>query len=313
MKIPTGYFVYKGVVTMGRKIATVLVCLLLLSGLGFILYPTASNWVNELHSSKNIASYLSRMETLSQEEIDAQFKIAEEFNKHLLKSRNRWKPSIELLDEYNKALNVFNSGIMSVVSIPRLNVSMSVYHGTSDTVLQVSAGHMEGSTLPIGGLGTHAVISGHTGLPSAELFTNLDQLELGDIFIVNTLNKNMAYKVCSINTVLPTEMEYLDIDKERDLVTLLTCTPYGVNSHRLLVTGERIELDETQTEEISKKVEQTEHIKITPTSILICCSSLFVLVMFIWLLVSNVKSNKKKAKHYSIDKVLNEENVKEKG
>ena len=294
--VVTGYYFIKGVVTMGRKAATAVVCLLLLVGLGFILYPTVSNYINELHSSKNVAGYLSETSAISDKEIQQEFEKADAFNKALVKSVNRWRMSDELFEEYNKALNIDGSGIMSVLSIPKLNIEMSVYHGTSDTVLQVASGHMEGSTLPIGLPGTHAVISGHTGLPQADLFTGIDTLEIGDIFMLTTLNKKMAYKVCAINTVLPTEMDYLSIQEGKDLVTLLTCTPYGVNSHRLLITGERIPYEEEKSEiaNIESTVMKRE---ISAQEWFIIGAVAFVVLCLVYILVSNIRASKKKGKH----------------
>lgn len=291
----TGYYFIKGVVIMGRKVATAVVCLLLLVGLGFILYPTVSNYINELHSSKNVAGYLSETSGMSDEEIQQEFEKADAFNRSLLKSRNRWRLSDELFEEYNEVLDIDKSGIMSVLTIPKLNIKMSVYHGTSDTVLQVAAGHMEGSTLPIGTSGTHAVISGHTGLPQADLFTGIDKLEIGDMFMITTLNKKMAYRVCSINTVLPTEMEYLDIEDDKDLVTLLTCTPYGVNSHRLLITGERVPYEEEKSEVTNIENTIMTH-EITAQEWFIIGAVAFVVLCLVYVLVSSIRHSKKKTK-----------------
>lgn len=290
--VATGYYFIKGVVTMGRKVATAVVCLLLLVGLGFILYPTVSNYINELHSSKNVAGYLNETSTMSEEEIQQEFKRADDFNKSLVKSVNRWRMTNELFDEYNKVLNIDGTGIMSVLTIPKLDIKMSVYHGTSDTVLQIASGHMEGSTLPIGTPSTHAVISGHTGLPQADLFTGIDNLEIGDIFMITTLNKKMAYKICAINTVLPTEMEYLDIQEGKDLVTLLTCTPYGVNSHRLLITGERIPYEEEESEITNIETTIMKH-EITAQEWFIIGAVAFVVFCLVYILVSNIRAKRK--------------------
>lgn len=210
-------------------------------------YPSVSEYLSEKNSSVAVSTYddsIRRMEQARMEELRAQ---AEAYNQRLAESNGFSKPA---LDEYNNPitpedywdiLDVDGNGMMGYISIPRINVTIPVYHGTSEEVLQVAVGHMQNTSLPVGGENTHAVLSGHRGLPSKALFTDLDQVQVGDLFSLTVLNETLYYRVDQILTVLPNETDALAIEKGKDYVTLVTCTPYGVNSHRLLVRGTRID------------------------------------------------------------------------
>ncbi|MCR5006756.1 MAG: class C sortase [Clostridiales bacterium] len=224
-------------------IGTVLLVLILLAGVGLLVYPTFSDWWNTMHQSRAIAGYVERISNADQEEIERLWEEAHAYNAELAKKGNRFKVSEEELERYKTVLDVTGTGIMGYIDIPKIDVSLPIYHSTSDEVLQIAVGHMEGTSLPVGGKGTHALLSGHTGLPSAKLFTNIDRLEEGDRFMINVLGRMLTYEVDQIQVVLPMEVEDLDIDPEQDYVTLITCTPYGVNTHRLLVRGRRVEED----------------------------------------------------------------------
>ncbi len=224
-------------------IGTVLLVLILLAGVGLLAYPTFSDWWNTMHQSRATAGYVERISNADQEEIERLWEEAHAYNAELAKKGNRFKVSEEELERYKTVLDVTGTGIMGYIDIPKIDVSLPIYHSTSDEVLQIAVGHMEGTSLPVGGKGTHALLSGHTGLPSAKLFTNIDRLEEGDRFMINVLGRMLTYEVDQIQVVLPMEVEDLDIDPEQDYVTLITCTPYGVNTHRLLVRGRRVEED----------------------------------------------------------------------
>lgn len=221
-----------------------LVLFVIFVGIVMMSYPTIADYWNRYHTSHVTSQYESIVDSMSEEELSEAFAKADAFNKKLQTERDRWHLSDELLSEYYETLDVSGTGILASVYLPEIGVNVPVYHGDADSVLQVAAGHMIGSSFPIGGAGCHAVIAAHTGMASAELFTKLDNMQLGDRFVVKVLNRQMMYEVCDIQVVLPEEVSYLNIDPEQDYVTLLTCTPRGVNSHRLLVKGVRVPFDD---------------------------------------------------------------------
>ena len=222
-------------------IVTLLLILAFLAGLSLLLYPTVSNYINEMHQTKAIADYSERVARISPEEYDAMLRAAQNYNARLLGRENRFVATVDDKRLYNDLLNPDGNGIMGYIEIPTIDVSLPVYHGTEDNVLQVAVGHLQWSSLPIGGIGTHSVLSGHRGLPSAKLFTHLDELREGDIFLIKVLNETLTYEVDKISVVLPDEVSSLCVMEGEDLCTLVTCTPYGINTHRLLVRGHRVE------------------------------------------------------------------------
>lgn len=230
---------------MKKHIMTILLIVIFVAGLAVFLYPTVSDYVNSLHQSKAIAGYESSVGTMTVHDNSAAFEKARAYNEHLSQMRDPFAQAQEISDEYNETLDVTGTGIMGYLAIDKIGIKIPIYHSTSADVLQVAAGHFEGSSLPTGEKSTHAVLSAHRGLPSAKLFTDLDKMEIGDKFVISVLNKHMTYEVDQIVTVLPYEMDELRVDPEQDYVTLLTCTPYGINSHRLLIRGVRTEDDDT--------------------------------------------------------------------
>ncbi|MBE5955029.1 MAG: class C sortase [Lachnospiraceae bacterium] len=225
-----------------KNLSTIVLCLMLLAGLCLLLYPTLSNYWNSFHQSKTIASYAEKIAQMDDGESERIWKEAEIYNRKLLEAgNNNWKLSKEEEERYNSILDVSGTGIMGYIEIPSIKVSIPIYHGVSEAVLQVAVGHLPGSGFPVGGRGNHCALSGHRGLPSALLFTNLDRLVVGDIFIINVLDQTLTYEVDQISIVEPDDASGLSIEKDQDLCTLITCTPYGVNSHRLLVRGHRTE------------------------------------------------------------------------
>lgn len=226
---------------MKKKISTVIVVLVILAGLSLLLYPTISDLLKNIAYRRAIDNFKAAVAAIDPETYEDILEGAVAHNQKLLERGNvRATLTDEELAEYERQLKIDDTGIMGYVIIPKINVSLPIYHGTSGTVLQSGVGHLEGSSLPIGGKGCHAVLSGHRGLPSAKLFTNIDQLVVGDTFTVRVLREVLTYEVDEIQTVLPSEVNALQIAEDRDYCTLLTCTPYGVNSHRLLVRGHRI-------------------------------------------------------------------------
>nr|WP_290462716.1 class C sortase [Acutalibacter muris] len=194
-----------------------------------------------MHQSRAIAAYVETVDAMSQEEIDEILNAAREYNERLWHRQNRWVLSEEEQAEYESLLDVSGNGIMGYINIPVIGVNLPIYHGTEESVLQVATGHLSATSLPVGGPGTHAAVSGHRGLPSARLFTDLDQLKVGDIFTVSVLNEVYTYQIEQIVTVVPEDTSQMNLYQGEDLCTLQTCTPYGVNSHRLLLRGRRIE------------------------------------------------------------------------
>lgn len=213
-------------------------------GLSVMLYPPISSYWNSKVQSRAVASYSNAVKLLSEEEKDTMLKEADTYNEKL-KDVNRPFLNYTEAGDYNSILDISGTGIMGYVTIEKLGVELPIYHGTSEGVLQVAAGHLEGSSLPVGGEGTHSVLSAHRGLPSAKLFTNLDKMEVGDTFTVTVLDRKLTYQVDQIKIVEPQEINDLTIEEGKDYCTLMTCTPYGINSHRLLVRGERISQEES--------------------------------------------------------------------
>ena len=230
---------------MKKNRSNIILILIFLVGLSVMSYPTVSDYVNQKNQSRAVASYSEEVENLSDVDYQAYFDAADDYNRRLAETPDAfYRP--EEVSGYTDTLDVSGTGIMGYITISKIGVELPIYHGTSDGVLQVAAGHLEGSSLPVGGAGTHAVISAHRGLPSAKLFTNLDELEVGDTFTITVLDRVLTYEVDQISIVLPTETDLLQPVEGKDYVTLMTCTPYGINTHRLLVRGKRIENAENQ-------------------------------------------------------------------
>ena len=229
---------------MKRKestITTVILVLLFVIGLSLLLYPALSDYWNSLHQSAAISDYAENVADLSKENYDELWTASKNYNASLVPRFNAFLLTDEQKEQYDSLLNVSGLGIMGYIEIPEINCSLPIYHGTDESVLQIAAGHISWSSLPTGGESTHCVLSGHRGLPSAKLFTNLDKLTEGSTFMLRVLDEVLTYEVDQILTVLPDEVDALQIVEGEDLCTLVTCTPYGINSHRLLVRGHRIE------------------------------------------------------------------------
>ncbi|HEM4986239.1 TPA: class C sortase [Streptococcus suis] len=259
-----------------QNLVTILLIFILLVGLSMLSYPTVSDYWNTFHQSRAVASYVEMVKDLSEEKNAQMLVAAQTYNQNLGQGKI---PDLNLSEDetatYNDTLDVTSLGIMGYVEIPKLNMTMPIYHGTDDAVLQVAIGHIPGSSLPVGGKGTHSVISGHRGLPSAKLFTDIDKLVDGDIFLIQVLNETLTYEVDQILTVRPDDVSALTIDPDQDYVTLVTCTPYGVNSHRLLVRGHRI-TNKAKGERITSEASQVE-----PILVALFIASFLLLILFI--------------------------------
>ena len=234
---------------MKNKTSTIILFLAFLVGLSLLLYPTASDYWNSMHASKAVADYSTQVSQLTQTQYDELWAAATAYNQSLRDRSGSFYLTDEQKEQYASQLDVSGTGIMGYIEIPNIKLSLPIYHGTEDSVLQIAVGHLEWSSLPVGGEGTHCVLSGHRGLPSAKLFTNLDQLVEGDTFVLRVLDEVLTYQVDQILIVEPEDTDALKAEEGKDLCTLVTCTPYGVNSHRLLVRGHRIE-NQAQAEAI---------------------------------------------------------------
>ncbi len=232
---------------MKRKLSTMLLILVFFAGLSLLLYPSLSDYWNSFHASQAVATYSEEVRNLNADKYDRLIGEAREYNAALPGRYKAFFLSESDRSTYNALLDVNGTGVMGYIEIPTIQISLPIYHGTEDEVLQIAVGHLDWSSLPVGGEGTHCVLSGHRGLPSAKLFTNLDKLVAGDKFVIRVLDEVMTYEVDQILIVEPNDLSALAIEKGKDLCTLVTCTPYGVNSHRLLVRGHRVE---NESEEI---------------------------------------------------------------
>lgn len=224
-----------------RSIGTLVLVSIFLVGLSLLLYPTVSDWWNSMHQTRAISTYAESVAGLDDAEYDALLAKARAYNESLVGRGGRYELTEEERQEYESLLSVDGTNVIGSIDIEKIGLTLPIYHGTDPSVLQVGVGHLEGSSLPVGGPSTHAVITGHRGLPSAKLFTDLDQLEVGDTFVISVLDETLTYEVDQIRIVEPTELSGLAIEEGQDLCTLVTCTPYGINTHRLLVRGHRVE------------------------------------------------------------------------
>lgn len=246
-----------------EKLFPCVIAILLLTGAGCLCYPSLSNMLNEKNQSKVIAGYEKAVAELPKWDFTEELEKAKAHNA-LLAAAGSLGAAVYMekqddFQTYHSLLNVADDGVMAVIRIPKVKISLPVYHTTEDTVLNAGAGHYPGSSLPVGGENTHCIITGHRGLPSAKLFTDLDQLETGDLFYIDVLGEKLCYEVDRIDTVLPTIVEELNTVEGEDFVTLVTCTPYGLNTHRLLIRGRRrAYVPEKEAENVSEKPAQVQ-------------------------------------------------------
>ena len=273
------------------SLSNFILVLILLVGLSLLVYPSFSNYWNEMHQTRAIANYSSIVAEMKEEDFSHIWNSAYDYNHSLTKRSNSYLLTEEQAARYPEELNVTGNGIMGYVEIPKINVHLPVYHGTSDSVLQVAIGHIDWTSLPVGGESTHCVVSGHRGLPSARLFTDLDQMTEGDIFLLNVMNQTLTYMVDQVKIVLPHETEDLLIKEGEDYCTLVTCTPYGVNSHRMLVRGTRIDnIAESKVIRVTADAVRIEPILVAPA-----LAAPILLVMLLMVLFPNPKKKRRNA------------------
>ena len=278
---------------MKKHSGTILLVLIFFVGLAVMLYPTISDYINQRNQTRVVNSYAQQVDGLSDADYTAYFDAADVFNQEIAADPDALYHA-DRFSTYSTTLDVTGTGIMGYITIPRIGVELPIYHGTSDSVLQIAAGHLEGTSLPVGGASTHAVISAHRGLPSAKLFTNLDQLEVGDTFTITVLDRVLTYEVDKISIVLPTETDELKIAEGKDYVTLMTCTPYGINTHRLLVRGRRVE-----TPDQYKHLRVTaEALKIEPIIVAPVMALPMLLILLIGMLLSTRKPKKTRGEEH---------------
>lgn len=264
---------------MKKKLTTLLLVLILLLGVAVMLYPTVSDYWNSFHQSRAIANYAESVQHIDTEAYEKLWTEAIEYNRTLLEKDNPLYMPPEEREVYNGLLNYTGDGIMGYINIPKIQCELPIYHGTNESVLQIAIGHLEGTSLPVGGESTHSVLSGHRGLPSAKLFTDLDQLREGDVFLLQILHETMTYEVDQIRIVLPTEIQDLAITPGKDYCTLVTCTPYGVNSHRMLVRGHRV----ANAEEAVIIRVTADALKIDPLLVAPAAAVPMLLILLLWL------------------------------
>jgi len=244
---------------------TVLLVLILLAGLSLLLYPSVADYWNSFRQSQVISRYTEELANIDEDRYKELIESARAYNETLVGRSNPYLISEEQQLEYEQLLNVSGIGAMGYIEIPSIKCTLPVFHGTSEAVLQVAVGHLDWTSLPVGGENTHCVLSGHRGLPSAKLFTDLDKLMVGDVFVLRILDEVLTYEVDQIHIVNPDETQLLMIEEDQDLCTLVTCTPYGINSHRLLVRGHRVEnLESTKKIRLVSDAAQIEPLLIAP-------------------------------------------------
>lgn len=277
-----------------RRLPLLFIFILLMIGIGLFMYPKVSNWISVYTAKTEICTYDKAVEKLDNSDKEKMKKEAQEYNKALAENNH---DKIAQLD-YDKILSV--SGAMAYIDIPKIKVYIPIFHGTENEELEQGVGHMKDTSFPVGGRSTHSVIAGHTGLPTAEIFTDIDQLVNGDIFYIHVLDEILAYKVDQIKVVLPDETDDTQIFQGEDYVTLLTCTPYGINDHRLLVRGTRIPYDKQNEEVIQDKPTQpdtSENIMSVETILTLGAVGLSVVMVIIILLILFLPERKKHAKN----------------
>lgn len=278
---------------MRKTLGNLILVLIFLVGVGLLAYPTFSDWWNNFHQTRAIAGYTEQVANMSREDFDRMWAEAEDFNKYLAQSPGRFNLPDEEIARYNRILDVTGTGIMGYIDIPDIKVSLPIYHGTDEAVLQIAIGHITGSSFPIGGKGAHCAVSGHRGLPSAKLFTDIDRLQAGDRFLLQILDRTLTYEVDQIRIVLPQELQDLEIDPEKDYCTLITCTPYGVNTHRLLVRGHRVENDKTDVTRITADAMRFEPVIVAP---LVAAPILFILLVIMLISTSGWSRRRRDAR-----------------
>ena len=271
-----------------RDFSTVILILVFLVGLSLLLYPSVSDYWNSFHQSRAIATYAEQVANIDNDRYAQLWEDARAYNQTLVGKQNRFQISEEERETYESLLNVGGNGIIGYIEVAKIGCSLPIYHGTDEGVLQIAVGHIEGTSLPTGGESTHCVVSGHRGLPSAKLFTDLDKLIPGDTFVLRVLDETLTYEVDQILIVEPHELGALQIEEGKDYCTLVTCTPYGINTHRLLVRGHRV----ANAEEAVQIRVTADAIQIEPVLVAPLVAVPMLLILLAALLVSTRKKRR---------------------
>lgn len=277
---------------MKKKLTNLLLVLVLLAGAAILIYPTFSDYWNSFHQSQAITGYSDMVSHMNEADYERVWQEAVAYNQEMAGKAIPYAFSEEDWEAYEAQLDVGGSGIMGYIEIPKISVSLPIYHGTEESVLQIAVGHIESSSLPVGGASSHCILSGHRGLPSARLFTDLDQLGEGDYFQLKILNETLTYEVDQIRIVLPEELGELGITPGQDYCTLVTCTPYGINTHRILVRGRRI----ANPEAASSAIVTSDAIRIDPLLVAPAAAAPILVAMAVWLIINPGGKKKKKGK-----------------
>ncbi|SEL10364.1 MULTISPECIES: class C sortase [unclassified Butyrivibrio] len=272
-----------------KQLPNIIFTAIFVVGLGIFLYPSVSNYINTKNQTRAIDTYSEALEDLTSADYEKFWNEAQEYNEKIASRGMNFNLSEEELAEYHSILDPTGTGVMGHIEIEKLGVDLPIYHDVTESVLQVGIGHIPGSSLPAGTTGSHAILSGHRGLPSAKLFSDLDQMIEGDTFLLHIMNQTFAYQVDNISIVLPEETQSLTIYPDKDYVTLVTCTPYGVNTHRMLVRGRRVDYNEE-----SRLIVPADATKINNLLVAPFIAGPIILVLFIWFVISTSDHGKKK-------------------
>ncbi|MBO4470618.1 MAG: class C sortase [Clostridia bacterium] len=276
-----------------HRVSNTILVLILLAGIAIAAYPAFSDYWNSMHQTRAIQSYAERVAELDNEAYTAVWEAALDYNRRLAEDPNPWAMEDEDIEDYERQLNVDGTGNMGFISIPKIDVNLPLYHGTSDAVLQTSIGHIDGTSLPAGSVhpdpddfskveyASHSVLSGHRGLPSAKLFSDLDAMEAGDVFYLTILDQTLTYQVDKISVILPEDSSELSLFPGKDYCTLMTCTPYGINTHRLLVRGVRVENDK---ELLDVRV-TADALKVEPLYVVPFIAAPVLLLLILWVVL----------------------------
>lgn len=274
--------------SLGSLVASAFFVIVLMAGLGLLSYPMIANWWNQMHQSRAVAAYVSQVNHYSERKRKEMITQARQYNKRLAQralrnetenESSRWSMTDAEKRHYAELLDITGTGVMGYVTIPSIKVRLPIYHGTGEGILRIATGHIAGSSLPVGGTSSHTVVSGHTGLPSARLFTGLDKLKKGDTFAFHVLDQVYTYQIDQISVVLPKDFSKLDIAPGQDYATLVTCTPYAVNSHRLLVRGHRI-----PNPKVADGIDYDARIRLLG-AVIIATAALVIIAILSWLVV----------------------------
>lgn len=285
---------------------TVILVVVFIVGVGLLLYPSLSDYWNSFHQTRAIMSYAKKVANMDTEKYEKILDAAKAYNKEIAQSGIKWTLTEEEKEVYESQLNIDETGNMGYIDIPKINITLPIYHGTSETVLQTSIGHLEGTSLPVGGEGSHCVLSGHRGLPSAKLFSDLDKVVEGDTFSLTIMNETFTYEVDQIRIVEPTDLSELRMEDSKDYCTLVTCTPYGINTHRLLVRGHRVDNPDGEANVIADAL-QIKPVYIAP----FVAAPIFIILLILMLVTTRktvgrekIKTNKVNAKKTNTEKTV---------